>query len=213
MVTSLFPRFQTRIQFLVEEPLCVCTHAPTQVSEAPVPGAEAWLRRRASQAAAGGCPRWASLGRPAPLGPRAHGLPGCCLRRICSVAFSGWRNKEPFFLRCSYVCKSSVSEGSGLWEGEGRAGWGAFLPGPRPPLVRPASVPEEAAVFVLWKELQLLLVTHVMRLPQRLSPGLCPGRLQNAPRSEASWARLQGLLGSVSPYGLALTKQVDLFLT
>ena len=29
-------------------------------------------------------------------GPRAHGLPGRCLRRIRSVGFSGWRNKRAF---------------------------------------------------------------------------------------------------------------------
>lgn len=73
--------------------------------------------------------------------------------------------KEPFFLRCSHVCKSSVS-GVAFGRVRGpRAGWGGLLgPGlPGPPGLRP---PRRQLCLSSGKSCSCCL-SPVVRLPQR----------------------------------------------
>lgn len=112
------------------------------------------------------------------------------------------------------MCKSSVSAGSGLWEGEGR-GQGGRPPGPRPPWSTPASVPRGGScVCPLERAAVAACHPRYETSPEALeAPACVQAALQNAPRSGWAGRVFKDYLVLCLPMALLSSlKQVDLFL-
>ena len=153
-------------------------------------------------------------------GPRAHGLPGRCLRRIRSVGFSGWRNKRAFLsemlARLSVEVVFPQRVAFGRVRAAGRGGQGGRPPGPRPPWSPPtcgpqvSSVPRSSSSCVCPLVRAAVAACHPRyeTSPETLeAPACVQAALKNSRRSGWAGRVFKDSLVPSLPYGLAFLTQ------